>query len=92
MRAFARGRKHVHMVAYDFPDAGHELNTKMSAWREITLVILEKVLRLLSGHQRMAIALVCKTWQVRLLLKLVTWKVEISLSSSSLLQGQQSSR
>ncbi len=45
-----------------FQIAGHELNTEMSAWREITLVILEKVLRLLSGHQRMAIALVCKTW------------------------------
>lgn len=50
------------MYPYDFPDAGHELDTKMSAWREITLMILEKVLRLLSGHQRMAIALVCKTW------------------------------
>ncbi len=34
----------------------------MSAWREITLVVLEKVLRLLSGRQRVAIGLVCKTW------------------------------
>lgn len=57
MRACARAE-----CPYDFPDAGHELDTKVSAWRESTLTILEKVLRLLSGHQRMAIPLVCKTW------------------------------
>ena len=57
MRACARAE-----CPYDFPDAGHELDTKVSAWRESTLTILEKVLRLLSGHQRKAIPLVCKTW------------------------------
>ena len=80
---------------YFFPDAGHDLDTKMSAWSETTLVVLEKVLRLLNGRQRMAIALVCKTWLAPASTSAAGSCHVTRLKQSvqqPILQGQQSSR